>query len=299
MDRISTIVLNYNDASTACGLAEELLGITCLDSVVLVDNCSTDDSWETLTAFADGRERVSLLRSDRNGGYGSGNQLGIDWAVDRLGADYVIIANPDIHVTRDCILGVKAALDATPDCAMASAQVMSPAGEPLFSYWMLLPLWKDLLDTGLVTRRLFKRMLNTPPEKLRQGGTSDCRLVDAVCGSFFMLRADRFPVGEIHKVFDKNIFLYYEEKVLGQKLKSMGLKAVLAQNCSYVHAHSVSIDKSVKRIGDKQRLLHESKLYYYREYLGAGPVKMACARAFLAVVLAEVRFLTQVCGMRW
>ena len=85
MDKISCIVLNYNDASTACGLAEELLGISCLDSVVLVDNRSTDDSWERLTAFAAGRECVSLLRSDKNGGYGSGNQLGIDWAVDRLG----------------------------------------------------------------------------------------------------------------------------------------------------------------------------------------------------------------------
>ena len=53
----------------------------------------------------------------------------------------------------------------------------------------------------------------------------------------------------------------------------MGLTAVLALDCSYVHAHSVSIDKSVKRIGDKQRLLHESKLYYYREYLCAGPVE--------------------------
>ena len=79
----------------------------------------------------------------------------------------------------------------------------------------------------------------------------------------------------------------------------MGLTAALALDCSYVHAHSVSIDKSVKKIGDKQRLLHESKLYYYREYLHAGPLKMAGARAFLGLVLAEVRFLTEVCGMRW
>ena len=44
----------------------------------------------------------------------------------------------------------------------------------------------------------------------------------------------------------------------------MGLKTVLVTDESYVHAHSVSIDKSFKRIVDKQRLLHRSKLYYYR-----------------------------------
>ena len=154
----------------------------------------------------------------------------------------------------------------------------SPQGKPLLSYWTLLPLWKDLLDTGLITRRLFARRLNVPQERLKQGGLSDCRLVDAVPGSFFMLRADRFPAGEIHKVFDKKIFLYYEEKVLGQKFRKMGLKTVLATDQSYVHAHSVSIDKSFKRIVDKQRLLHRSKLYYYKEYLGTGPAGMAAAR---------------------
>ena len=89
------------------------------------------------------------------------------------------------------------------------------------------------------------------------------------------------------ELFDKDIFLYYEEKVLGQKLAKKGLKTVLVMDQSYIHAHSVSVDKSIRRIGDKQQLLHESKLYYYKTYLGAGPVKLAAARAWLAFVLAE------------
>ena len=92
MDKISCIVLNYNDARTTCGLVEELLGINCLDSVVVVDNCSTDDSWVQLSGLARPDGRVSLIRAEQNGGYGWGNQIGVDWAVDRLGADYVIVA---------------------------------------------------------------------------------------------------------------------------------------------------------------------------------------------------------------
>ena len=195
MNKISCIVLNYNDARTTCGLVEELLGINCLDFVVVVDNCSTDDSWETLSALGDGGGRLSLIRAEQNGGYGWGNQIGVDWAVDRLGADYVMVANPDIHVTESCILRVKEVLDQTERCGLASALVESPQGKPLLSYWTLLPLWKDLLDTGLITRRLFARRLNVPQERLKQGGLSGCRLVDAVPGSFFMLRADRFPGG--------------------------------------------------------------------------------------------------------
>ncbi len=297
MDRISCIVLNYNDADTTLSLVGELQNLPCLDSVVVVDNCSTDDSWERLKPLKG--QGIHLLQTGRNGGYGPGNQAGIDYASQNLGADYVIVANPDIHVTNGCIQQVKAALDQTVGCALASAMVESPDGRRLFSYWKLMGIGGDLLDTGLFTRRLFRRWLNVPVEKLKQGGASGSRLVDAVPGSFFMLRLDRLPAGEAKRVFDNNIFLYYEEKVLGQKLKALGLKAVLATDCSYIHAHSVSVSKSVSRILDKQKLQHESKLYYYREYLHAGPLKMAAARAFLAVVLGEVWFLTEVCGMRW
>ena len=298
MDKISMIILNYNDWATTLSLVEEVKDYECLDSVVVVDNHSSDDSWERLQAL-NGSGKVHALRMEQNGGYGMGNQEGINYAAGYLEADYVIIANPDIHVTPRCIGRVKEALDRTRDAVAASARVKDPQGRELFSYWTLLPLWKDLLDTGLVTRRLFKGMLNTPAYRLPNAGDEDCRLVDAVPGSFFMLKTGILTPGEIKEVFDKHIFLYYEEKVLGQKFRKMGLKTVLATDQSYVHAHFVSIDKSFKRIVDKQRLLHRSKLYYYKEYLGTGPAGMAAARIILGFILAEVWFLTVVCRMRW
>ena len=300
MDNISCIVLNYNDAPTTMNLVRELEELEILSSIVVVDNHSTDDSWQQLKVLEQGEKtRVYLLQTGNNGGYGSGNQAGIDFAADRLEADYLIVANPDIHVTRKCVLRVKEALDHTEGSALASAIVTDPKGNSLFSYWKLLPFWMDLLDTGLITRRLFGPLLNDPPGKLPVGGDSGCRLVDALPGSFFMLRRDRLPEGTVHSLFDKNIFLYYEEKVLGRNLKVLGLKTVLVTDASYVHAHSVSIDKSVGKIVGKQKLLHKSKLYYYKKYLHAGPVRMAFARAFLGVVLAEVWVLTEILGLRW
>lgn len=298
MDKVCCIILNYNDAATAMELVEEIKDYECLDSVVVVDNCSTDNSWELLGTL-EGMKKVHVLRTEENGGYGSGNQAGIDYAVDDLEAGYVVIANPDIHVTARCVKRVKEALDGTPGAVMASARVEGPQGEPLLSYWTLLPIWMDLLDTGLITRRLFWPMLCTPPYRLEHGGDEGCRLVDALPGSFFMLKPGLLTPGERKELFDRNIFLYCEEKVLGQKLGQMGLKTVLVTDEAYVHAHSATIDKSVKRIVDKQKLLHESKLYYYKKYLHGGPVSMAAARAFLGLVLAEVWFLTVVCRMRW
>ena len=113
------------------------------------------------------------------------------------------------------------------------------------------------------------------------------------------LKTGCFTPGDLKELFDKHVFLYYEEKILGQKLKQMGLKELLVTDAYYVHAHSVSIDKSYTKISDKQKLLHKSKLYYYQHYLKLGEMELAVAKAFLAVVLGEVKFLTGVLKMRW
>ena len=80
--------------------------------------------------------------------------------------------------------------------------------------------------------------------------------------------------------------------MLGRKLQSMGLAELLVGDVSYVHAHSVSVDKSLRTMAAKQKILHRSKLYYYKNYLGAGPVRLAAARLFLGLVLGEVWILT-------
>lgn len=296
MDNTVCIILNYNDADTAMGLARELKGSREISRILVVDNCSTDDSWERLQAL---RPEVQLLRTDRNGGYGWGNQEGIDLAVRLWDPEFILIANPDIHVTDRCIRKVKEALVRTEGAAVGSALVASPEGKRLFSYWDLLPAGRDLLDTGPVSRRLFRPWLITPPGRLPRGGTAQSRLVGAVPGSFFVMKMDRIPENERKNIFDRQVFLYCEEKILGQKLKALGLKTVLVTDAEYVHAHSVSIDRNVAGIAAKQKLLHASKLHYYRKYLKAGPVMMAAARLFLAAVYAEVWVLTRIFRMKW
>ena len=307
MDKICCIILNYNDAHTTLALAGELSGSRCLSDILVVDNHSSDDSWEQLAVLKTDRTSrekqqdrkpeekgpaVHLIRTAHNGGYGAGNQAGIDYAMEHLSPDYIIIANPDIHVSDACILRVKEALARQENAAAASALVRSPEGKRLFSYWDLLPMWKDLLDTEPFCRRIFKPWLITPAGRLPRGADGRSRVVGALPGSFFMLKMRCFNRREAGSLFDKNIFLYYEEKVLGRKLQSMGLAELLVGDVSYVHAHSVSVDKSLRTMAAKQKILHRSKLYYYENYLGAGPVRLAAARLSLGLVLGEVWILT-------
>lgn len=296
---ISCIILNYNDAGTAISLVRSISNYEALDSIVVVDNHSTDDSADRLKALAGGK--VHFIRSEKNGGYGYGNNQGIRYAYQVLHATHVLIANPDVKVSEECIRAMKASFFKIDRLAVAAAVTTDGTGAIALSSWRLNGLLGDLLDTGLMTRRLFKPWLNDRPElkadlKVTRRGKERYVFVDAVSGSLFM--ADLNALMECG-LYDEDVFLYYEEKILGFKLKEKGYRTVLLLNKSYVHLHSVTINKNVKSILKKQALLHKSKLHYYKNYLGINRFQECMVKVFLEILMAEIWFLTEIVGLSW
>ena len=48
---ICAVILNYNDAQTTRKLTESWKNSKVIRNIIIVDNCSTDDSWEKLGEF--------------------------------------------------------------------------------------------------------------------------------------------------------------------------------------------------------------------------------------------------------
>ncbi|WP_312503999.1 glycosyltransferase family 2 protein [Lacrimispora sp.] len=291
---ISCIILNYNDAETTISLVNSMVNYEILDSIVIVDNCSTDESASRLQAIA--RGKVHFISTEKNGGYGYGNNQGIRYAYGSLHASHVLIANPDVKVTEECIQAMKDSFLKISRLGVAAAVTRDGTGKVALSSWRLNSLLGDILDTGLITRRIFAHWLNDRPELKTDFGKERYVYVDAVPGSLFM--ADIHALMECG-LYDEEIFLYYEEKILGFQLKKKGYGTVLLLNQSYVHLHSVSINKNVKSILKKQALLHKSKLHYYKKYLGINRIQECLVRAFLAFLMAEIWFLTKIVGLSW
>ncbi|WP_313152933.1 glycosyltransferase family 2 protein [Lacrimispora sp.] len=291
---ISCIILNYNDAETTISLVNSMVNYEILDSIVIVDNCSTDESASRLQVIA--RGKVHFISTEKNGGYGYGNNQGIRYAYGSLHASHVLIANPDVKVTEECIQAMKDSFLKISRLGVAAAVTRDGTGKVALSSWRLNSLLGDILDTGLITRRIFAHWLNDRPELKTDFGKERYVYVDAVLGSLFM--ADIHALMECG-LYDEEVFLYYEEKILGFQLKKKGYGTVLLLNQSYVHLHSVSINKNVKSILKKQALLHMSKLHYYKKYLGINRIQECLVRAFLAFLMAEIWFLTKIVGLSW
>lgn len=294
---ISCIILNYNDPETTENLVNSISHYEVLDSIVIVDNHSTDDSFSRLKALEG--EKIHLIQAEKNGGYGYGNNLGIRYAYQNLRATHGLIANPDVKVSEESIKAMKKAFSKIDKLAVASAVTTDGTGAIALSSWKLNGLLGDILDTGLITRRLFAPLLNGRPElkaDFAAAGKGKYAYVDAVAGSLFM--ADLTALMECG-LYDEEVFLYYEEKILGFKLKEKGYRTVLLLNHSYMHLHSVSINKSVGSILRKQAILHKSKLHYYKNYLKINRFQEWLIKAFLGGLMAEIWFLTKIVGLTW
>ena len=278
--KICCVILNYNDAESTAAMAARIHDYRCLARIIVVDNASADDSWQRLKALEDGR--VTVIRAERNGGYGAGNNLGVRWAVEKEGATHILIANPDVYVSERCIRKLARLFAGHPDLGAASAVMEDRAYGKEKNGWRLYGFWGELLAMGPVSRRVFQKFLRYPESYFRG---KKAVYVDRVHGSLLMVSAQAFlDCGG----YDEGMFLYQEEAVLAQRLKTGGFRTALLLNDSYRHEHAASISKTYAGMKERQHLRDTSVLYYMKEYLHIGPVRERIARLWFGAIDLEI-----------
>jgi hypothetical protein len=109
LPQVCAIVLNWNAPEDTIACVKSLGAASYMNlRIILVDNCSTDDS---ITRFRAELPDIFLMQQPDNGGYAKGNNAGIISALGS-GADYVLIVNNDIEVERGFLEPLVAAAEA-------------------------------------------------------------------------------------------------------------------------------------------------------------------------------------------
>lgn len=96
--KVEIVILNYNNWKDTLECIKSLLKINYSNySIVLVDNASTDNSYQLLIETF---PKLNIIKSKINGGYAHGMNLGINYAL-KTGADSIVILNNDTIVTEN------------------------------------------------------------------------------------------------------------------------------------------------------------------------------------------------------
>ena len=285
--QLSCVILNYNDAETTEKLVMQIADYDVLHQIIVVDNASTDDSLEWLRklesdANASQSCKVRVISADHNGGYGSGNNLGVRCGAEQ-GATHVLIANPDVVFSEQSLKAMLAVFARHSEVGIVTTRIRDARFPNLKNGWPLRSFMRELLSMGPVSRRLLGKTFNYPDSCF--AGRSAV-YVGAVHGSMLMVDTEKFlEAGG----YDEGIFLYEEEQVLGRRMQNAGYRSVLLLNQHYDHEHSTSISKSFSDAMKRQRLREKSTLYYMRHYLHISPLQEQIAKLWFAGIRMEMQ----------
>ena len=260
---VSFLILNYNSAELTSIYAKTVAEYKLVDHVIVVDNCSTDNSYDILSKLD--TTNIHVVQSERNGGYSYGNNWGARYS-ERFNTDLLFISNADVYVSEENINRIISAFE------YSDYAVLSGIEYDINNVITKPPIWRmnsyvdDFADCFYLGR-----MINRKKQTIDVNYSLKIQNVDIVKGSFLAVRLRHFiDVGG----FDEGVFLFCEERILAKKMKDAGKKVGVVPSAKYLHNHSVSINKSYKKRRLQMKLLYKSRLYYNERYEGVNKIKL-------------------------
>lgn len=223
---ISIIIINYNTALLTYNCIQSIVAFTPKDlnfEIILIDNASQLEDFNSLKSNIDvlNLSNITLFRSKINTGFSGGNMLGVQFATGK----FLTFINSDVLLTCDSFSELINYFNNHKNVGVIGLQPIYKNGNKQipFSHFQNFQL-------SLLGYWLFEKL--NPRKANRRGIYEKPIKVDFVVGSFMFFRAKSFyEIGG----FDNNIFLYYEEMDVCQRLKKINLDAVFFPHLNYVH----------------------------------------------------------------
>lgn len=262
--KVGLVILNYNRGSLVLDIASDFCKYDCIDEIAIVDNCSTDNSREILVRH--NNKKINILFSKENSGYAKGNNLGLKFLKEK-GCNYCFVVNPDVFFKENVIRTVVDYLDCNPSYAIITCAQIDPLSKtPSCQYGTRLydTFWLQFLNYSNLSRHYY--LLRKFYVYSYDSSNKEIIDIAEALGSFLGIRMEYFPEGN---VLDEGTFLYWEEQLLGFKVKQMGYKIGYVSTCRYEHRHiqysATTNDKSLKLFKynlQSQRYLQEKYLQF-------------------------------------
>ena len=246
---VGVIIVNYNTFEETVSCIDSIRQHTSSEyKIYLVDNGSKPEVYEKIHIEFGGSSDVCVIRSSENMGYSGGNNLGANKAISD-GCEYLVIANNDIEFRNDVIGILKN--DINEEVAISGPAITNldnKDGQQLIKTYSLGAALIDRVPFIYINRLL--GIYKIDARKL----TKKTLFYGMVQGSCFIVRADVFK--EIG-LFDDNVFLYSEERILSIKLKNNGYKTCYNPAAKILHKEGQSTKKTGNAFADYHRYISD------------------------------------------
>ena len=103
-NNITVVMVTYNRRDIVQKALDCLVAQTePISNIVVVDNFSTDDTLDVLIERQKKDNRISIVKSQENAGFGAGLALGMNWALKNLNSDFMWLMDDDSYPVPDAL----------------------------------------------------------------------------------------------------------------------------------------------------------------------------------------------------
>lgn len=263
---VSIIIVNYNTCKITCecidSIVEKTRGISY--EIILVDNASTDGSKD----FFERDNRITYIYSEKNGGFGYGNNLGMKIAKGK----YFLLLNSDTLLVNNAVKEFFDYAEAHDEKRVYGCYLEHADGSPARSFFYF---------PAFTIKEFLKRILGK--DRLIELDYTD-KEVQAVTGADMFFHREIF---EKTNGFDENVFLYGEEGEWQYRIRKEGHLSCLITAPRITHLEGQSMNESPSKMGIRWR----SHFYILKKHMCKGTYIMARCYYLLNFTVRNVNHL--------
>ena len=273
MNSIGIILINYNsELEIVKFIKNELSHINYNNKIVIVNNSNSVESKKTLVDNLEKESLIDLLDTsifiitkNENLGYAKANNFGALFLKEKFNPEYILFSNTDITFKDKNVIEVLVnKLKTLPDdVAVIGPRVLGLDGKdqsphPKISFkryfaWRLFPFLRGRFNA------LKKNSDNHEETEPKEGY---CYWVS---GCFMLVKRKAFF--EVN-MFDDHTFLYGEESILAERLKTINKFMYIFPELEIIHFEGGTTKKS-EPSEKLNQFLQASTYYYYNKHMGA------------------------------
>ena len=268
---VGVVLLNYNTPQDVLRCVEHIRKQTsCAYKIYLVDNASTDNSWEQFRKEFAGDAGVELFLSECNNGFSAGNNIGIRKAIED-GCEYICVINADVILLNDAITVLAEKMEADTTIGVAAPVIATPnvSGESQYARNKLTfgAYLSEKTPLGKIAafRNKYPRY-----QILEQEFTKDYKFFGMTYGCMYVARSSYLSKTGL---LDEDVFLFNEEDIMAYKLEELCLYTLISPEAKVLHNHHSSVSKT--SVANRVYHLRISAMIVLRKYAAVPLVWLA------------------------
>ena len=258
---VSIIIVNFNtrQMTSECidSIIEKTQGLEF--EIILVDNASTDGSKE----FFEKDERITYIYSEKNGGFGYGNNLGMKVAKGK----YFFLLNSDTLLINNAVKEFYDYAEKDDKKRVYGSYLVNQEGLYTCSF------------NDFPAFTIYSYLKRKIKKKETEPNIHNIKKVEVVCGADMFF--NRY-VYEHTGGFDENIFMYGEDCELQFRLYKDGYSSYLINSPRIIHIGKGSSKKKKKNTIFKP-LLWKSHFYVLKKHMS--PLTYIIARIYYSIII--------------